>query len=298
MNIIGNNPEFLKRIPQAVQNAWPNINLVLNPFEPIPENIPKSHCIGVCDGLDRKQVINLIATTGIPHIVQVSSVEFESELMTSAMMIEKPLTFLDDPISNTLLASFQRNPAEFPDAPNHRFKYSFNSSIEKKAALDSLRTYVSKVPKSKTIINNAVLMADELYTNAVFNAPIKKEGMEVSRTISVHLEERKPPALHCFYNSSRLFVGVEDPYGTLRIPKIIERIKICYDQGVSSSIRMGTGGAGIGSFMVYEASCGYYICIDPGKRTLVAATLPLGVSSRVYEETPKNFHIALRGKGK
>ena len=72
---------------------------------------------------------------------------------------------------------------------------------------------------------------------------------------------------------------------------VLERIRKCMELGVANAIRQGEGGAGIGSYMVFDACLSYYAGVTPGKESVVCVTMPLGLNRRTMAGLPKNIHL-------
>ena len=131
------------------------------------------------------------------------------------------------------------------------------------------------------------MIADELYTNGA------KLGFDPAR-LSKGAKLVRPGLVEFFARTDglRLVLGVRDSYGTLRFEQVLSRISRCFEDGMAGSIKQGEGGAGIGSFMVFNACISYYAGVERGKRTVVCVSLPVGISRREGNALPKNIHLA------
>jgi hypothetical protein len=92
-------------------------------------------------------------------------------------------------------------------------------------------------------------------------------------------------------DAKRLIIGCRDSFGEYDGRMVAERIKSCFDNGVANSIRHGTTGAGIGSYMIFDSCISYYGGSEKGVRTVVCVALPLGIGNRVRTTLPKNIHL-------
>ena len=78
--------------------------------------------------------------------------------------------------------------------------------------------------------------------------------------------------------------------------KLFKKIKSCYDTSVAANMNMsGGGGAGIGSFMVFNSAASYYAMVEAGQCTLVCCSVPLKMSSKARALLPKNLHFIVKG---
>ncbi|HUS31866.1 MAG TPA: hypothetical protein VMZ53_25370 [Kofleriaceae bacterium] len=122
----------------------------------------------------------------------------------------------------------------------------------------------------------ATLIADELLSNAVFNAPVDSSGAHVHandvRTDSRTLTSRDRVTLRYACDARYLAIEVNDDYGSLDRATILR----CLTKASSRSrdkVSMTTRGAGIGLATVY-GSCNHLVFnLDPGKRTQVIALI-------------------------
>jgi hypothetical protein len=76
----------------------------------------------------------------------------------------------------------------------------------------------------------------------------------------------------------------------------LARIDECMKKGVAKSIQNGPGGAGIGSFLIFNASTSFYLGVDRGRKTTVGCALPIAGRAREDYSLPKNLHILVVGR--
>lgn len=122
----------------------------------------------------------------------------------------------------------------------------------------------------------ASLIADELLSNALYNAPVDDAGQHSRNTESRSggrpLAGRELVSLRYACDARYLAVEVRDGYGSLERGTIMR----CLKKAVSrepNKISMQTTGAGIGLASVY-GTCNHLVFnLDPGKRTEVIALI-------------------------
>jgi hypothetical protein len=109
---------------------------------------------------------------------------------------------------------------------------------------------------------------DELFTNAVYNAPIDATGTRpnaaASRTLQVTSE--RPFVIRFGVDDDFVAVAVRDLYGSLPLPRIIERLRRCYSVG-GATIENKEGGAGLGVFMLLQSATRLVINLKVGQFT-------------------------------
>jgi hypothetical protein len=120
----------------------------------------------------------------------------------------------------------------------------------------------------------ATLIADELLSNAVFNAPVDDSGSPThsgdDRSGSRPLANRDVVTLRYACDARYLAIEVQDHYGSLDRATILR----CLTKATTRArdkVSMGTRGAGIGLATVY-GSCNHLVFnLEPGRRTQAIA---------------------------
>jgi len=124
--------------------------------------------------------------------------------------------------------------------------------------------------QSPRIAQMAMLVADELISNAVHNAPIDAQGehyrKDVARDIELELDDRHSVAVRWGCDARYLAIEVRDQFGTLDRDAILEALG-------KDNVRDSGGGAGMGLALAYR-SCDHLVFdLEPGKRTEIIALL-------------------------
>ena len=235
--------------------------------------------IGVVEALPAKDVVHLAHKSNFSHIVQKDGLAFDLELATAKSMVENVEEFLADPIKIIL------GPVKAGDPERVAIKIVAASSDKKARTLDKFEKFVAKIKGARRIREQALLVADELYTNAM------KLGQRHA-LLSPNLKARAG-TVEFFAESdgSRLVIGCRDSFGELGFGQVLARITQCFEKGVVQSINQADGGAGVGSFMVFNTCVSYYCGVEKGITTIVCVALPLGVSEMDLASLPKNIHL-------
>ncbi|MCB0351421.1 MAG: hypothetical protein KDD38_09575 [Bdellovibrionales bacterium] len=254
--------------------------------------------IMVCDNVTPGNVIALALDAGYTHICQSSHPYFVPDLNTSALMLLEDKQFINYPLSSIITPSEVGPEAE---ANLTHFEYKFEQAGQKFTILQGVGKALGEKKVSPSIQADVLVIADELSTNAVFNAPfvdMENTASGASREDqSTRMHQGKSASIFLGANDTRLVIGCKDPYGTLNLMKLFVRIKKCYDTSVAENINMtGRGGAGIGSFMVFNSSASYYAVVEEGQCTMILCALPVRMSSKTRLEIPKNLHFIIKNK--
>ncbi|MBC7458204.1 MAG: hypothetical protein H7235_08005 [Bdellovibrionaceae bacterium] len=248
--------------------------------------------IVVCDQIPCHQVLSLYAEKNIQHVVQFSNLDSASEVKLSAKMITHPAEFIQYPISMVLGAE---SPSKDTEAKLSEVSFHLSNADDKYTVLSQVETFLSKFSNSSTLLYDIRLTCDELITNSIYNAPyIDQDNKNLNPTrdkSKISIDQKKKPYFYAGSDGSRFVVGCTDYYGRLDTQKFVERIKNCYNSNPGDQINFGEGGAGIGSFMIFDSCIRLYIAVDPGKSTSISCVFPLRMSAQARHDLPKNLHI-------
>lgn len=264
------------------------------------------HVIKICEGLNLSEInaksigvshenemgylVELVADNGLHHVVQLSNAQFKSELNTSALMLNDSDLFFNKPVVS-ILSPDQAETSK--DSDYILWEKEFTYKETKTRDLDELDEFLEPIIRQQSTRQSIRLIADELYTNAVYNAPLTKLGKQLLKILPFR-KYNKPKSARLFIakHDDRLIVGCEDQFGSLRVSALMKRVKSIYKKGVGSSIKYTSStGAGIGTYMILQACTSYFAAVYEDKKTLVMGVIPLGMSSRKREELPKNIHL-------
>lgn len=172
--------------------------------------------------------------------------------------------------------------------------YEVSSSQQKGPLIQALCDYAEGLGVNKRIIGAAASVADELLTNAIYNAPIYSNGVRPyarrPRSVPVELD----PSETCFFSfasDGRQFIlSVRDRFGSLTPEKIRTYLSRCFAMG-ADQIEFKQGGAGMGFYMIMENLNKYIVNISPGRGTEMIGIIDISGSYKDYVERYKSFHI-------
>lgn len=249
-------------------------------------------CIGIAQSLEPEQVVHLALNQAVGHICQKNGHEFDKELRSANNLVLAPDAFFAYPIASTLTPD---NLSADSERALLATEYIFNSSSQKRSALDQIVHAMNTKGLSQTITDDVTLVADEMFTNAIFNAPFVDKLTHINpgvsrNTLEINLEPGKQGRLFLAYDESRLLVGCEDPYGSLSVERYLNRIKDTCAQGAAATMNFGAGGAGLGSYIIFSAGCSMYVGVKPGQSTIICCVMPLGMGNRKRALLSKHFH--------
>jgi hypothetical protein len=260
----------------------------------LPSSGGTTHVEGLHVGQDLEpiEVLSRGLEMGSGHVVQMGGPHSNDELKASELLLVQPRLITKFPIA-TLLC-----PAHVDEAMETRLQklsYAFSRTGQKAEVLQLIEKNLFHTVKSQSLRSDIATIADELLTNAIFNAPYVNEentSPGLSRSSAGSMPAGMSGQFFLGATEDRVLIGCRDPYGSLNVGRLLERIKNCYANSVAGTMNMSAqGGAGIGSFMVFNASSSYVVAVEKGKITVVCAILGTKGSSRARQEAPKNLHV-------
>jgi len=230
------------------------------------------------------------------HILQSAHPHFVQDLNVSARMIHDHNALVHLPMTTIL------SPSSGGSAREKELLYygtDFREAGQKSEVLSQIDSALSQRAVSDSIRSDVLLIADELFTNAIFNAPfVDPENTSTGAprdSVDLQMPGNKAGHLVLGGDAQRIVIGCRDDYGTLNFSKLLSRIKNCYEQGVAATMRMsGRSGAGIGSFMIFNSAASIFFDVKMFSHTAVFCTLPTKMSSRARMEIPKNLHFRVQ----
>lgn len=248
--------------------------------------------IGVGDSIEAPAVVQFASEFKFRQIVQSSGHDYDLEVLTSELMLTRPEVFVENPLSS-ILDPLNASPER--ELEVRAFGTSFSSAKEKKKILDDLEAYALGVSRSESLTADIRLAADELITNAIYNAPhvnYEQNGPGAPRTRDYgDSPNLRPGSIFVGHNEKRLILGCTDAYGTLNPNHFIVRLKKCYEDGATESMNVGTGGAGLGTFLMFQSALSMYVGVSVNRRTVVCCAYSLERRARVRAALPKNLHL-------
>jgi hypothetical protein len=141
-------------------------------------------------------------------------------------------------------------------------------SSHRAALVERVADAVRNTGQSPRVASMAMLITDELLSNAVHNAPIDDEGVhyrrELARDVELDLDERHQVELRWACDARYLAIEVTDRFGSLDRGTILRSLS-------KSDVRETGGGAGMGIALTYR-SCDHLVFnLAPGRRTEIVA---------------------------
>lgn len=179
------------------------------------------------------------------------------------------------------------------------FCLRIEESARKQEYLDAVAEYAGQLGCNTRSVEMIETVADELVTNAIYNAPRTADGRakyaKLSRRERIVLEEHEVGELQVACDGAFIAIAQVDPFGALTRETIVSYLNRCLVKG-PRQISDASGGAGIGLYRVFQSLSKFVINIDPGKRTEVITLIDLRLSMKRFRQAGKSFHIFIAEK--
>lgn len=258
---------------------------------PVPAE--NSQNIGVGNNLSPQDLLRFATDHGFHHLCQRDGFKFDNEIRVSQNLIANPESFFLHPIANILSPDLVDPNSE---ASLIKINSTFDSSSQKRTLLESIQTYMANHKLSQTLTDDVSAVADEFITNAVFNAPFVDMRTNANPGLSrlsgdVTLTAGKAGRLLVAHDDTSIVIGCEDPFGSLNLNHYLNKIRTTYLRGPAATMNFGSGGAGLGSYIIFNAGSSLYFGVKKSRVTLLCCAIPLKMSFKKRVQLPKHLHV-------
>jgi CheY-like chemotaxis protein len=166
-------------------------------------------------------------------------------------------------------------------------------SKERLALLNEMENYFKVAGIRATMISKAALIAEELLTNAIYDAPRDTSGKvlynHLPRTVPVSLPPAQQGSFRYGGDGSLIAISVSDPFGGLDRGTIFNYLESCYSGQPGSLQGPDKGGAGVGLYQIMEMSALVVINVRKSVRTEIIVLLHVDPEHRA-RNLQTSFH--------
>ncbi len=270
---------------------WPDDILIMDVARVGQVNWPIERCILVSDRLETATLIETMIACGAQHFIQSANPRFNHAVNLAAAMIGDPLTFIDKPIESYFA---------YRTKDYQSISFPFRNSKEKLKTLQQVLDYGRACGVRENMEDVLRGIADELFTNAIYSAPRDLEGrpkyLTTQRNMYVELDANVNAEIFVAHDEQILIIGCIDTYGSLKPQKVAGMLKKCYSSGTNQAMDLSSGGAGFGCFLMMEQSSNFSLMVNPGQKSLIFASILLGLTLKASAIIPKNLHLVTVAK--
>jgi len=153
--------------------------------------------------------------------------------------------------------------------------------------------YVASLGAGREVSAAMGSVADELATNAVYNAP-RGEGGEpryahLDRREKIELDPWEYATIQFGCDGRNFIVSVSDEFGALSVDRVRSRLRDCLKR--PDQIEQKAGGAGIGLYTVFQHCNQLVFNLSPGRRTEVVAIANISVRMKGIRQGGHSLHV-------
>lgn len=144
-------------------------------------------------------------------------------------------------------------------------KAGLRDSSKRTRRIEAIAEFMSEHGASATATERVRDLAEELITNALYDAPSEKRGV-LDRTQRVVLPKGQRCAITYGVAGSMFYLRVRDPFGTLSRQRMFEVLGRC---AARKEVEFDTthGGAGLGLWRVFSSAALVVLQVSPGQST-------------------------------
>lgn len=239
----------------------------------------------VAKEIDEIDALKIAHYEQVRHVLHSEGDNLDKSLNSSLKILNEPSALFDAPLETIF--------GPGADETIETIALPFRRTSDKKRVLTDIISFMKSNRVPTVVLDKVTLASDELFTNALFNAPVESESETIRRTAEIELDEDAEGLLLLGIHQDRLAVVCIDQFGSLDTKKYIRRILSCYEKGVRDSVNLSLeGGAGIGSYLMYGLCISMYLAVKKDKETLVAFVFS---TDRKKNQTPcktKSIHLS------
>lgn len=260
-------PRWIERLG-VFEARWPQTKLVLHSTAPTEDNLPLM--------VTRPFLRNIIAKNDEP-------LEPDELIITAEKLLRRDLFGL----GKYLLWGVEPVRIEIRD------------SRKKLDYLAEVASYANALGCNERVVELVETVADELVTNAIYNAPRTEDGepkyARRSRREPVELTDDEVGHLEFACDGDYIAVAQIDPFGSLTQETVVSYLNRCLVKG-PEQLSEASGGAGIGLYRVFQSLSKFVINVEPGRRTEVICLIDLRLTMKRFRQQAKSFHIFIQDR--
>lgn len=180
-------------------------------------------------------------------------------------------------------------------APDARWQeYRATHSGNREELIEKAQAFAEEAGCHSRVAERVALAADELLSNAFYNAPVDAEGRprfaSQSRALPVTLGEGEVIRFRLGTDGKRLAVATVDPFGSLTPATVLHYLTKCFGRG-DDQIDTKPGGAGLGLYSLFNLLHHFVVNIDPDRCTEAMALVDVTRSYREFASRSKSLNI-------
>jgi len=179
--------------------------------------------------------------------------------------------------------------------PNAAFaEHTLEGMHDRAAALGLVEQAAEEHQIPGRLTEMALTLAEELITNALYNAPVGPDGSalyrHLSRAVPLPDPVRPPGRFQVACDGETLIIAVRDGFGSVPIARVPDDLrKMVRPRG--HTVADGDGGAGLGWVMAYRCVEHLHIDVQRGRSTQVIGIIGLQGGFRRLSRAGRSFNL-------
>ena len=185
-------------------------------------------------------------------------------------------------------------PFQYLDPDGKRLQISVRDSRDKGRLVEEITSFFLEAGAHARVAEGMAAAADELLTNALYNAPTGPDGARryahFARNVPVQLEAGEAVTVSFGSDGKRLCLGAADPFGSLSVEQVVDYLAKCFAKG-ADQVDTKAGGAGLSFYTLFNLVHHLAVSVAPGKQTEVVGLVRLGRNYREFVSAAKGFNL-------
>lgn len=173
-------------------------------------------------------------------------------------------------------------------------QFLMRSSDEKGKVIAALEVFLEGLNSDHHLTNSACTVADEFITNAFYNAPIAADGSrpyrDRERTERVELPGEHAVQFSFASDGQRLAIACRDAFGSITNEQILDQLSRSFGNE-KAEVSQGTGGAGVGLYLIYNYVANLVVNIEPGKASEFIGIFDLKTSKKEQRNMARGLNV-------
>lgn len=138
----------------------------------LDESLNLRYRVGLGTEVQTTHFLKAYVENKLNHIVQVTNDDIRYELFIAGIIHRKPRLFLNNPLSIL-------NSQDASDMAMRVWQENFNCTENKSKVLESIENFIGKNKAMNRLSDNIMIVIDELFSNALYNAPVDEDGYRI-----------------------------------------------------------------------------------------------------------------------